>query len=96
MKINSTIYKGIEYIQVRELPPDQQTLLLQSISPDQFIKILVEGKLVGNCLQFKDYELWFDTVYNVQQQPSVGNTRLPEPSETPSAPVKALKRSKKG
>jgi len=63
MKVQSTIYKGIEYIQVSTLPADQREMLLKTINKGLLIKILVEGKLVSNCLQFKDYEDWFEGVY---------------------------------
>ena len=66
MKVNSTIYKGIEYVQVSSLPADQREKLLQTINHDLFIKILVEEKLIGNCLLFKDYEIWFDNIYKPQ------------------------------
>ncbi len=63
MKVNSSIYKGIQYVQINALPPDQKEKLLGTINRDLFIKILVDGKLTGLCLQFKDYELWFESVY---------------------------------
>ena len=66
MKVNSTIYKGIEYVQVSSLPADQKEKLLQTINHDLFIKILVDEKLIGNCLLFKDYEIWFDNIYKGQ------------------------------
>lgn len=69
MKVNSTIYKGIEYVQISALPPDQKEKLLQTINRDLLIKILVDGKLVGNCLQFKDYEIWFDNIYKAETKP---------------------------
>ena len=67
MKVNSTIYKGIEYIQVNSLPPDQKEKLLQTINHDLFIKILVDEKLIGNCLLFKDYEIWFENIFMPQR-----------------------------
>ena len=66
MKVNSTIYKGIEYVQVNSLPVDQKEKLLQTINHDLLIKILVDEKLIGNCLLFKDYEIWFDNIYKGQ------------------------------
>jgi hypothetical protein len=93
MKVNSTIYKGIEYVQVRELPPDQQELLLRSINQELFIKILVEGQLLGNCLQFKDYETWFDNVFNVQQDTATKSTILLQSHEQVMLPVEVLKGS---
>ncbi|TFG88535.1 MAG: hypothetical protein E4H16_04915 [Candidatus Atribacteria bacterium] len=92
MKVNSTIYKGIEYIQVRELPPDQQELLLKTISRDLLIKIMIDGKLVGNCLQFKVYETWFDRVYQVKPKPSKSSSASREKTDAPIVKVGALKK----
>lgn len=69
MKVKSTVYKGIEYVQVSALPKDQMEKLLQTINRDLFIKILIEDKLVTNCLQFKDYEIWFDHIYGPEIMP---------------------------
>lgn len=63
MKAISSIYKGIEYVQISTLPVDQRERLLRTINAELLIKILVDGKVIGNCLQFKDYDCWFDNVY---------------------------------
>lgn len=63
MKISSSVYKGIQYVQVSTLPAEQRERLLGTINTELFIKILVDGKILGNCLQFKDYEKWFENVY---------------------------------
>jgi hypothetical protein len=67
MKVESRIYKGIEYVQFNELPPVQQEKLLQSLGHDFFIKIMIDGKVVSQCLQYKDYCMWFENVYNVHR-----------------------------
>jgi len=67
MKVNSSIYKGIQFVQVNALPSDQKDKLLSTINRELLIKILIDGKLVGNCLQFKDYETWFDNIYQGDQ-----------------------------
>ena len=64
MKVKSTIYKGIEYVQINTLPKEQMESLMKTINRELLIKILIDDKLVGNCLQFKDYESWFDLVYS--------------------------------
>lgn len=91
MKVNSTIYKGIEYIQVNALPPDQKERLLQTINHDLFIKILVDEKLIGNCLLFKDYEIWFENVY----KPQAGDNQRSGKSnvESPAVQVVGAKKS---
>ena len=66
MKVQSTIYKGIEYVQVSTLPAEQREKLVKTINQGLLIKILVDGKLISNCLLFKDYEAWFEGVYKEQ------------------------------
>ena len=92
MKVNSTVYKGIEYVQVSSLPPEQQELLLQTINRELIIKILVEGKLVGNCLQFKDYEVWFDNIFKPEAKtPSSTKSKKDKVNES-TAQVSVLKK----
>ena len=81
MKVNSSIYKGIQYVQVNALPSEQKEKLLRTINPELFIKILIDDKLVRNCLQFKDYEWWFDNVFLTH-----GNFR----AATPGLPAEEL------
>lgn len=64
MKVNSTVYKGIEFIEISSLPNDQKGSLLETLDPELFIKIMVDGKLIPRCLQFKDYEAWYDSSFN--------------------------------
>jgi hypothetical protein len=68
MKVNSTIYKGIEFIEISSLPNEQKTSLLESVSPELLIKILVDGKLMPRCLQYKHYEEWYDNFYGSAQR----------------------------
>ena len=91
MKVNSTIYKGIEYIQVNALPADQKEKLLQTINHDLLIKILVDEKLIGNCLLFKDYEIWFDNIYRPQTK---GTEQTAKNSvESPAIQVEGVKKA---
>jgi hypothetical protein len=63
MKADRKNYKGIEYILFEELPHTQREQLLQSLGQDVFIKIMVDGKIVTQCIQYKDYCKWFDNHY---------------------------------
>jgi hypothetical protein len=78
MKVNSTIYKGIEFVEISALPSDQKTSLLQTVSPDLFIKILVDGKLMPRCIQYKDYEEWYDNLYRPTSKEESNATSVPE------------------
>ena len=59
MKVDAKIFKGIEYVQLSELPQAQREILTQTINPELFIKLLVDGKIISGCLQYKDYNNWY-------------------------------------
>ena len=64
MKVKAEIFKGIEYVQINRLPDEQRTKFLESLNRNLVIKILIDGKIVSNCVQYCDYELWFENVYH--------------------------------
>ena len=68
MKVERKIYNGIEFVVLTDLPVVQREHLLKTLSPDQFIKILIDGAVVSNCLQYKDYSNWFDNVFRTRPQ----------------------------
>lgn len=59
------LYKGIEYVQLKELPGDQQARIKESLNQELFIKILVNGELHQDCILYKDYSYWFERVYTL-------------------------------
>jgi hypothetical protein len=63
MMIDSKVYKGIEYVQLCELPLAQREKISETINGDLFIKIMIDGKIVSECLQFKDYSFWYNSVF---------------------------------
>lgn len=71
MKVSSKIFKGIEFVQLSQLPPEQREALLKTINHKIFIKILIDGKIVGQCLQYKDYEIWFENIYKTEIKPKL-------------------------
>ncbi|SKC74621.1 hypothetical protein [Ohtaekwangia koreensis] len=85
MKAEIKIYKGIEYVLVSQLPAEQQTIISQTISKRLYIKILIDGKIVGNCLQYKDYDFWYENVYRQGDKPL--QTRVLETEKDTSALV---------
>lgn len=62
MKVVAKYYREIEYVLVSELPEAQQVLLKQFAEAD-YIKILIEGKVTGPCMQYKQYSEWYSTTY---------------------------------
>jgi len=57
--VDAKIFKGIEYVQLSDLPETQREVLTQTINPELFIKLLIDGKIIGGCLQYKDYNRWY-------------------------------------
>jgi hypothetical protein len=78
MMTESKIFKGIEYIQLNELPEAQRDHLVQTINKGLFIKIMIDGKILNDCLQYRDYSFWYNSVYKAQRTKVDG---------TPVAPV---------
>ena len=87
---NPKLYKGIEYVQLKELPEDQQQRITQSLNRELFIKILIDGQLHQDCILYKDYKYWYETVYSipVSEEPA---TPEPTPATIPSLNVSIAK-----
>lgn len=62
MKVQATLYKGIEFVRFQELPENQQALLRLNTDVER-INILIDGKVASNCIQFKDYAAWYSSVF---------------------------------
>lgn len=78
MKVSPKNFKGINYIQVNQLPKDQYEKFIQTTPKSLHIKILIEGKVVAGCVQYKDYSLWYDNVY-LGNKPEVQGTKIKTP-----------------
>jgi hypothetical protein len=62
MKAKPKVYKGIEFINISDLPTNQQLLLQHNSKPER-IKILMDGKIQKNCIQYNQYSKWYTSVY---------------------------------
>lgn len=62
MKVQGSHYKGIDFVRFNDLPEDQQAALRLNSEVER-INILIDDKVVSNCIQFKDYSLWFTSVF---------------------------------
>lgn len=61
--VDPKIYKGIEYVRLSELPEKQRIKIKETLNEDLLIKILINGVLCHDCIQYKDYMYWFQNVY---------------------------------
>lgn len=78
MKVQSTIYKGIEFVSFQELPVDQQLLLQHNTELERII-ILLDGKVCRDCIQYKDYSAWYSFVFLKSVRPQTQYTKSAEP-----------------
>lgn len=68
MQVQANHYKGIEFVRFQDLPEDQQALLRLNAEVER-INIMIDGKIVSNCIQFKDYSAWYISVFRKSVAP---------------------------
>jgi len=67
--VKSTIYKGIEFVTVSSLSKEERELFQKTFKRSLLIKIMIDDKIVHDCVQYKDYILWH-AIY-IEQNASV-------------------------
>ena len=60
MRAQPENYKGIEFVRISALPEDQKKLIWNSLHEDKIIKILKDDCLLNDCVQFQDYQTWYN------------------------------------
>lgn len=63
MKVGARLFKGIEFVQLQDLPPIQKGQIISSLDKSLLIKIKCDDKILVDCLQYKHYMLWYENVY---------------------------------
>jgi len=78
-KKHKDTFRGIDYIRLSQLPDDQKDQLQAWITKDQVIKIMIDKKIMPDCIQYRHYEEWYTNVF-----PIASNSEIKEPvSEKP-------------
>ena len=62
-KLESRTYRGIDFIQISELPNEQYNSFMEWVGKDSIITIKMEGQAQKNCVQYSDYSYWYDSVF---------------------------------
>jgi hypothetical protein len=65
------VYKGIEFIELNDLTPEQAVLFKGSAPKEAFIKIMIKDKIVSDCIQYKHYRAWYQQHMGGNAVPSV-------------------------
>jgi hypothetical protein len=64
MKNTPTLFRGIEFVRVSELPNEQRAKIYESLDKSLLIKIRVDGVTLHDCIQWKDYLSWQAEIIN--------------------------------
>ena len=59
MLVEPEHYKGLVYVRISSLPPEQQNQIRDSYSQEKIIKILKNDSLINDCILYDDYVIWF-------------------------------------
>ena len=63
MKASVEMYKGIEFVRISSLPEVQKERIRNSFNTLKIIKILCGNELLHDCLQYEEYETWYNVQY---------------------------------
>lgn len=63
-KMQPEVYKGISFVRLSNLPRDQKQVI--SKTEIKKIKIKTESSLLTDCVQYLDYEKWYESIRATQ------------------------------
>jgi hypothetical protein len=61
--VKSTIYKGIEFVRVSQLTKQELEVFNKNFNHETLIKIMIDEEVVSDCIQYKDYVLWYNSSF---------------------------------
>lgn len=74
-KLDPQNYKGIKFITLKQLSAGERESLLDWIDRRYIISIQVKNSLLRNCVQYSEYEYWFENIYHKKKPaPAQKNT----------------------
>jgi hypothetical protein len=79
MRTASENYKGIEYVRISSLPPDQKNHIYKSLNHKLIINILKDNALLNDCLQYQNYIIWYENIYKTMVQEKAKELRTTVP-----------------
>jgi hypothetical protein len=65
-------FKGISYVRISSLSTEQQSTIKLSFNSRQLIKILRDGVVLDDCLQYEHYTAWYEKFHlmkTVEERP---------------------------
>jgi hypothetical protein len=64
------ITQGAGYIQLSKLPLNQGIKLKKWLSNNSLMKLRKDNRVIEDCIQFSEYEYWFDSFNNEKNKES--------------------------
>lgn len=74
-KVKAKFYKEIQYVLLSDLPESQRTKIVDVLA-EEFIKILIDGRIIGPCIQYKQYESWYQGNFPSKEHESLREALL--------------------
>jgi hypothetical protein len=65
MKVKAKFYRGIEYLVANDLPEEQRKAFERA--GVEKIKILIDGKVVSECINYKHYAHWYHEIFFIER-----------------------------
>ncbi|MEQ8713244.1 MAG: hypothetical protein RIC80_09505 [Cyclobacteriaceae bacterium] len=59
-KSSPQYFDGFKFVRISDLPYDQSEQLASWIPQEELIKLDVDGLKIIDCVDYKDYNYWFD------------------------------------
>jgi hypothetical protein len=63
-KIKPTTFRGIDFIQIIEIPDDQRQDFISWLTQDQIITVATNKKVYSRCVQYSLYNEWYNRIKN--------------------------------
>lgn len=73
LKASTEEFKGIKFVRISSLPEEQRKGIKSFLNSDLIIKILKEGTILTDCLQYDHYVAWYENIYKaktVEEKPA--------------------------
>ena len=66
-KLSPSFFRGIKFIRTSNLPLRQYDELMNWLPPTSMIMIRVDDVVFKDCIQYKDYEYWFENFFRKEE-----------------------------
>lgn len=67
LKVATEEFRGIKYVRISSLPDEQRKGIKLALNSGLIIKILREGIILNDCLQYAHYLEWYENIYRANK-----------------------------